>query len=174
MSDVEYVWFKHPSQCWSRGRVASNEGPSVNVVDGSGGAFTVPRAETHPYDASHSLNLDDIAHMNNMHEGAVCGSAACSLFACRHSCCLRCLCCPTSPPGPLLDLLRRRYMTDNIYTFTGDILISINPYKHIPELYTIPDIGGRVPPEGAAPSSPRPGGGGSPAPELQVCVRRGL
>ncbi|KAF0740791.1 hypothetical protein AaE_008729 [Aphanomyces astaci] len=43
--------------------------------------------------------------------------------------------------APLLDLLRRRYMEDLIYTFTGDILISINPYKNIPLLYNFPDIG---------------------------------
>jgi myosin heavy subunit len=41
------------------------------------------------------------------------------------------------PAAPLLDLLRNRYAADTIYTFTGDILISINPYKHIPGLYTI-------------------------------------
>jgi myosin heavy subunit len=33
--------------------------------------------------------------------------------------------------GPLLALLDRRYAKDKIYTFTGDILISINPYKMI-------------------------------------------
>jgi hypothetical protein len=42
--------------------------------------------------------------------------------------------------APLLDLLRRRYKGDEIYTFTGDILISINPYKLIPGLYNIPTI----------------------------------
>jgi myosin V len=56
-----------------------------------------------------------------------------------------------SVSGPLLDLLRRRYMLDTIYTFTGDILISINPYKLIPGLYTIPSL-----PDIAARSSSRP------------------
>ena len=40
--------------------------------------------------------------------------------------------------GPLLHLLERRYDEDKIYTFTGDILISINPYKFIDGLYVIP------------------------------------
>ena len=44
--------------------------------------------------------------------------------------------------APLLDLLRRRYKTDDIYTFTGDILISINPYKFIPGLYAISSASG--------------------------------
>jgi myosin-5 len=43
-------------------------------------------------------------------------------------------------PGPLLDLLRRRYCADEIYTFTGNILISINPYRFIPGLYAIPAL----------------------------------
>lgn len=37
-----------------------------------------------------------------------------------------------------LNLLRRRYRGDKIYTWTADILISINPYKDIPLLYEMP------------------------------------
>ena len=47
------------------------------------------------------LPQDDIAKMNSLHE------------------------------APLLDLLRRRYWHKDIYTFTGDILISLNPYCNI-------------------------------------------
>jgi hypothetical protein len=67
-------------------------------------------ANTHPADASHMDNLPDIALMNNLHQ------------------------------APLLHLLRRRYLEDAIYTFTGDILISINPYAHIEGLYDIPEV----------------------------------
>jgi hypothetical protein len=42
-------------------------------------------------------------------------------------------------PPRLLGLLLRRYMRDAIYTFTGDILISINPYKAIRGLYDLPE-----------------------------------
>jgi myosin-5 len=66
--------------------------------------------DTHPCDPSHLRDdCDDIATMNNMHE------------------------------APLLNLLERRYAHEVIYTFTGDILISINPYKLIHGLYSIPD-----------------------------------
>lgn len=67
----------------------------------------VPVDDTHPCDPTHMEDADDIARMNNMHE------------------------------APLLDLLRRRYKKDQIYTFTGEILISINPYKDIPNLYSL-------------------------------------
>ena len=70
--------------------------------------FTVLLADCHPCDASHRGDSDDIAQMNDMHE------------------------------GPLLALLDRRFLRDAIYTFTGDILISLNPYKGIPGLYDIP------------------------------------
>jgi myosin heavy subunit len=65
---------------------------------------------THPADPSHMDNLPDIALMNNLHQ------------------------------APLLHLLRRRYLEDAIYTFTGDILISINPYMLVEGLYDIPDM----------------------------------
>jgi hypothetical protein len=35
----------------------------------------------------------------------------------------------------MLSVLRRRFQRDKIYTFCGDVLISVNPYKVIPELY---------------------------------------
>lgn len=63
--------------------------------------------ETIPYCDSHGVDLDDVAEMDNMHE------------------------------APLLHLLRTRYLRDQIYTYTGDILISINPYHDIPGLYDI-------------------------------------
>jgi len=65
--------------------------------------------EVHTWDPTHAEDLDDLSEMNNVHE------------------------------APLLDLLRRRYFSDKIYTFTGDILISINPYKAIDGLYKIND-----------------------------------
>ncbi len=76
---------------------------------GTGTVHRVQVAETHPCDSSHLTDTTDIAAMNNMHE------------------------------GPLLALLLRRYLKNDIYTFTGDILISINPYMHIAGLYTIPE-----------------------------------
>ncbi|EKX34711.1 hypothetical protein GUITHDRAFT_158791 [Guillardia theta CCMP2712] len=36
----------------------------------------------------------------------------------------------------ILNALRRRYAEDKIYTYTGDILIVVNPWKEIPSLYS--------------------------------------
>jgi len=39
--------------------------------------------------------------------------------------------------APLLHLLERRFQAGFIYTFTGDILISVNPYQLMPNLYSL-------------------------------------
>lgn len=59
-------------------------------------------------DPTHLLDLDDLCEMNNLHE------------------------------GPLLDMLRKRVHADKIYTNTGNVLISINPYQTITGLYADP------------------------------------
>jgi myosin-5 len=75
----------------------------------------------HPFDESHSFDLDDVARVNNLHE------------------------------APLLDMLQRRYDMDKIYTYAANVLISINPYKQIPYLYDIGDGPVDVDPENPAP-----------------------
>ena len=68
----------------------------------------VPKSKSHLLDPSHLLDLRDLCHMNSLHE------------------------------APLLDMLRRRLLDGTIYTNTGNVLISINPYKTIPGLYENP------------------------------------
>ena len=63
-----------------------------------GNTLDMDVSKTHHFDPSHYEYLEDIAKMNNLHE------------------------------APLLDLLHRRYSSNDIYTFTADILISLNPY----------------------------------------------
>ena len=110
MSAEDHIWFKHPRQVWALGRMDGRTGEDYNVVDvETGDAFVVPPEHTHTCDPTHLTNQEDIANMNNMHE------------------------------GPLLHLLKLRYLADEIYTFTGDILISMNPYMRIDGLYDIPD-----------------------------------
>ncbi|CAN0077917.1 unnamed protein product, partial [Heterosigma akashiwo] len=46
--------------------------------------------------------------------------------------------------APLLALLRRRFRQGQIYTSTGNLLISVNPYRPIPGLYD-EDISGERP-----------------------------
>lgn len=69
----------------------------------------VKSSDTCDFDPSHRLDLDNLTLMNNLHE------------------------------APLLDMLRRRWFGSKIYTYSGDILISINPYKVIRGIYDNPD-----------------------------------
>jgi myosin V len=69
---------------------------------------TISSHLTHPLDPTHLSDLNDLCGMNNLHE------------------------------APLLSILRQRFDQDKIYTNTGNVLISINPYKSIPHLYEHP------------------------------------
>ena len=59
------------------------------------------------FEASHARDLPNMVMMGNLHE------------------------------APLLYLLQRRLKQGQIYTWAGDVLISLNPYMHIPELYQL-------------------------------------
>ncbi|KAF4324271.1 hypothetical protein BBO99_00000915 [Phytophthora kernoviae] len=107
----EKVWCPDPRNVWQLGTVVEDDGEKLHVLLPEADAeqqFTFD--QVHPYDPTHSVDLNNVAEMDNLHE------------------------------APLLDLLRRRYLEDKIYTYTGDILISINPYKNIPMLYNFPEL----------------------------------
>lgn len=42
---------------------------------------------------------------------------------------------PSNHPGPPAPLLQARYQLDDIYTYTGSILIAVNPFASMPHLY---------------------------------------
>lgn len=86
------------------------EGDLCYVEHPEHGSFNVHKDHVQQFDASHAKDQQDVASMNNL------------------------------DAGPLLDVLRRRYHEDKIYTWTGKILISINPYFIIPGIYDMPSI----------------------------------
>ncbi len=92
----EQVWFPAKDTCWALGYLRSVEAGKATVLDvDTGMAHVVKASETHACDPSHLEDLDDVSLLNNLHE------------------------------APLLNLLKRRYKQDKIYTWTGEILISI-------------------------------------------------
>lgn len=132
---MDQLWFRHPQKCWALGAIKQMYRDGVELRYGPNNEiYRVQMTETHPFDLSHLEDNDDIANMNNMHE------------------------------GPLLSLLERRYDADKIYTFTGDILISINPYKMIDGLYTIADVFASGLSGGSAVTAPRAGDSAAPVP----------
>lgn len=88
------LWFRHPARCWALGDIKQLHGTTAEVVDVLSREVcswqrthslsrpivesfstpvsqtrTVQLADTHPGDASHHVDTEDIAKMNNMHEG---------------------------------------------------------------------------------------------------------
>ncbi|CAM9402799.1 unnamed protein product, partial [Choristocarpus tenellus] len=108
---VSHVWIPDSQTVWRLARLdyLTKDMASVHVPGIYEDAFQVPRKDTRVWDPSHSLYLEDAAKLNSLHEAA------------------------------LLSLLHTRFCNDDIYTYTGDVLISVNPYKTIPLLYQMPD-----------------------------------
>lgn len=104
------LWVPTPERAWALARAVRHDmGEWVTVeLIEGGGSLRVRRVDTHLMDETHLENLDDLCVMNGLHE------------------------------GPLLDILRRRFCEDKIYTHSSDVLISVNPYREIPGLYDSP------------------------------------
>lgn len=103
------IWVSDKTQVWCQATVRSTdlkgEIEVEKIENNNVQVLVVPVSATHPMDPSHLLDLDNLCLMNNMHE------------------------------APLLDLLRRRFHSQRIYTLTGNVLISLNPYSTIEGLY---------------------------------------
>ncbi|KAJ0399326.1 hypothetical protein ATCC90586_000460 [Pythium insidiosum] len=107
------VWVTDPKVLWRIGEVqalSNAEGTAqVYVPDAPDDKVqALPVSRLYTFDASHIVDHDDVAQINNLHE------------------------------APLLSVLRQRFESDTIYTFTADVLLSVNPYKTIPLLYDVP------------------------------------
>ena len=108
------VWIPSKDHAWVSAPVVSINAETDEVTvenpDNKGGPNLLFHQKDVPLvDESHLVLHDDLCCMNRLHA------------------------------APLLDILRRRYLEDKIYTTTSDMtLVSINPYKTIPGLYSNP------------------------------------
>lgn len=96
------------SYLWAVYKIASisSDKKSVFLMDElTKKVWEVPADQTLSYDESHDSDETDLTRLNYLHEAS------------------------------LLHSLQKRYMDDEIYTFFGDTLISVNPYHDIPGLY---------------------------------------
>ena len=123
------VWIPSKDHAWVRASVlsfnAENDDVTVKNPEKTGEdgeeTLVIPQSAVHLVDPSHLVLHDDLCSMNRLHD------------------------------APLLDILRRRYTEDRIYSTTSDmILVSVNPYKAIPDLYTNPLRFFDVPADGEA------------------------
>ncbi|KAK6143975.1 hypothetical protein DH2020_020795 [Rehmannia glutinosa] len=100
------VWVEDPDEAWIDGEVVAVNGEDVKVLCTSGKTVVVKSSNVYPKDAeAPPCGVDDMTKLAYLHE-----------------------------PG-VLDNLKSRYDINEIYTYTGNILIAVNPFQRLPHLY---------------------------------------
>jgi len=120
-NSITTVWTVSPKEVWRKATVLRSSGTILTIHNDAGTEIEVPLTECHVFDPSHDLNLDDISRLNNLHE------------------------------APLLHVLKRRFGNNQIYTYCGHVLISLNPYQVFKGLYDL-EKGGREETNGKPPA----------------------
>ncbi|XP_057535805.1 myosin-6-like [Amaranthus tricolor] len=102
------VWVEDPNDVWIDGEVVEIKGENLKVVCTSGKTVVVHASNVYPKDPeAPQCGVDDMTKLAYLHE-----------------------------PG-VLQNLKSRYDINEIYTYTGSILIAVNPFRRLPHLYDI-------------------------------------
>ncbi|KAL6216868.1 hypothetical protein ACLB2K_010086 [Fragaria x ananassa] len=103
------VWVEDRDSAWVPAEVAGFKGNQVQLVAGSGKTVLAKPEKLFPRDADEDEHggVDDMTKLAYLNE-----------------------------PGVLYNL-RRRYALNDIYTYTGSILIAVNPFTKLPHLYNV-------------------------------------
>ncbi|KAJ9555627.1 hypothetical protein OSB04_010241 [Centaurea solstitialis] len=100
------VWLEDPEVAWIDADVLEINEPNIKVKCSNGKELEINASNVYPKDPEFPKNgVDDMTKLAYLHE-----------------------------PG-VLQNLKSRYCCDEIYTYTGNILIAVNPFKRIPQLY---------------------------------------
>ncbi|KAL8137294.1 hypothetical protein V2J09_003295 [Rumex salicifolius] len=101
-----HVWVEHPELCWIDGEVTKINGNEVEIQTSEGKKANAKLSKIYPKDVeAPDGGVDDMTKLSYLHE-----------------------------PGVLLNLATR-YGLNEIYTYTGNILIAVNPFQRLPHLY---------------------------------------
>ncbi|KAG2600238.1 hypothetical protein PVAP13_5KG475400 [Panicum virgatum] len=100
-----HVWVEDKDLAWVDGEVSRIDGQNAHVRTTKGDTVTAKISDIHPKDTEAPPDgVDDMTRLSYLHE-----------------------------PG-VLDNLAVRYAKNIIYTYTGNILIAINPFQRLPNL----------------------------------------
>lgn len=100
------VWVEDPEESWIDGEVVEIKGQEVKISCFSGKTLAANANEIYPKDTeAPPCGVDDMTKLAYLHE-----------------------------PG-VLQNLKSRYEMNEIYTYTGGILIAVNPFQRLPHLY---------------------------------------
>ncbi|CAN4101244.1 unnamed protein product [Withania somnifera] len=101
-----HVWVEDPSVAWIDAQVSEVNGQEVQVQTSDGRTVVATLSKTYPKDEdAPDGGVDGMTELSYLHE-----------------------------PG-VLHNLATRYQLNEIYTYTGSILIAINPFQKLPDLY---------------------------------------
>ncbi|KAI7990220.1 Myosin-11 [Camellia lanceoleosa] len=100
------VWVEDPDVAWIDGQVSKINGSEVEIQTTNGKTVVASLSKIYPKDMEAPAGgVDDMTKLSYLHK-----------------------------PG-VLQNLALRYQTNEIYTYTGSILIAINPFQRLPHLY---------------------------------------
>lgn len=101
-----HVWVEDPAQAWIDGEVFRINGEEVHIHTTDGKTVVSNISKVYPKDMEAPPGgVDDMTKLSYLHE-----------------------------PG-VLHNLAMRYELNEIYTYTGNILIAVNPFQRLPHLY---------------------------------------
>ncbi|XP_052186371.1 myosin-9-like isoform X2 [Diospyros lotus] len=101
-----HVWVEDPALAWVDGHVLKITGTQAEIETSNGKQVVAKLSKIYPKDMEAPAGgVDDMTKLSYLHE-----------------------------PG-VLENLRTRYELNEIYTYTGNILIAINPFQRLPHLY---------------------------------------
>ncbi|XP_021770214.1 myosin-9-like [Chenopodium quinoa] len=101
-----HVWVEDPDICWVDGEVIKINGEELEIKTSNGKQVTANQSKIYPKDVeAPDGGVDDMTKLSYLHE-----------------------------PG-VLQNLGTRYALNEIYTYTGNILIAVNPFQRLPHIY---------------------------------------
>ncbi|CAD6337132.1 unnamed protein product [Miscanthus lutarioriparius] len=101
-----HVWAEDPNTCWVDGEVVKINGEEAEIQATNGKKIVANLSKLYPKDMEAAAGgVDDMTKLSYLHE-----------------------------PG-VLQNLAIRYELNEIYTYTGNILIAVNPFQRLPHLY---------------------------------------
>ncbi|PPR99671.1 hypothetical protein GOBAR_AA21005 [Gossypium barbadense] len=101
-----HVWVEDPDEAWIDGQVTKITGKDAQIQTTNGKTVTEKLSKIYPKDLEAPPGgVDDMTKLSYLHE-----------------------------PG-VLQNLKARYELNEIYTYTGNILIAINPFQTLPHIY---------------------------------------
>jgi len=103
-----HVWVEDPELAWISGEVTEIKGTNAKIVTANGKTVVASISSIYPKDTeAPPAGVDDMTKLAYLHE-----------------------------PG-VLHNLDCRFALNEIYTYTGNILIAVNPFQRLPHLYSV-------------------------------------